>query len=123
MEQKLGLVGLGAIGQLYAGHLLRDWQAGVYHRVPERVKQAEAQGAVGAESAQELGAQSEMIVLALPSPDAVEHAMLDNDGVLASAGVKKRDAGLDVSTIDPPTSVKVYQAAKDARRELSRCAR
>ena len=112
MKEKLGLVGLGAIGQIYAEHLLAaNGQLNVYDRVSERLERAVEQGAISTSSAHELAAQSEIIVLALPSPEAVEQVMSGQEGILA--GARGGALVLDVSTIDPATSVKMYRAAKE----------
>src|SRR5581483_4659069 len=112
MTEKIGLVGLGAIGQIYAGHLLRaKHQLYVFDKKPERMNQAVTNGAAATSSARELAEQSDVIILALPSPEAVEHAMRDTDGILA--GARARTLILDVSTINPDTSVKMYHAAKE----------
>jgi 3-hydroxyisobutyrate dehydrogenase-like beta-hydroxyacid dehydrogenase len=110
MELKLGLVGLGAIGQIYAGHLVRaNKQLFVFDRIPERMQEAEALGATPMISPHELAAHSDVIVLALPSPEAVEHAMADEGGILG--GARAGTLVLDASTIDPDTSVRMYRAA------------
>lgn len=109
---QLGLVGLGAIGQLYAGHLMRaNGQLFVYDQLRERIEPAIQLGATGVNSARDLAAQSEAIVLALPSPEAVENVMLGRDGFLA--GARPGTLVLDVSTIDPDTSVRMYQRAQE----------
>lgn len=112
MQEKLGLVGLGAIGQIYAEHLLAaNRQLYVYDQVAARMQNAVEQGAAATASARELAAQSDIMVLALPSPEAVESVMSGENGILA--GAPRGALVLDVSTIDPATSVKMYRAAKE----------
>ncbi len=111
-QQKLGLIGLGAIGQIYAGHLLKaNGTLLVFDAVPEKMQPVVAQGATAAASAKDLAGQCDFIILSLPSPDAVDAALLGPEGVLAGA-----NAGLtiiDTSTIDPDTCKRLYQAAQE----------
>src|SRR4051812_34856039 len=112
MPQNLGLIGLGAIGQIYAGHLLAaNGQLVVYDQASARMSRVESQGATPSASAKELAGQCDTIVLALPSPEAVEHALCSAEGVLA--GARPGTLVLDVSTIDPDTAVKMYRAARE----------
>ena len=86
MGDAIGLVGLGVIGQLYAGHLIRAQGALVaYDLDPAHVQAAVALGATAATSAKAVAEASDVIVLALPNPPAVLAAMLGEEGVLAGA--------------------------------------
>jgi len=110
MEQRLGLIGLGAVGQHYVRHLLKGGALVVYDLDAARVRRAEAEGAVGARSARDVAERCDALVLSLPSPEAVEAALSGPHAVLEGA-----HAGLlvvDASTIDPETSVRMYRAAQ-----------
>ena len=107
----LGLIGLGAIGQLYVGHLVQAYrQVFIYDLSDDNLQAGEALGARPAASAADLAARTEVIVLALPSPEAVKNALLGADGVLEKAS--PGTLILDASTIDPSTCMQIYQAAK-----------
>ena len=107
-----GLVGLGVIGQLYAGHLVRARGALIaYDLVPGHLEAAVGLGATAAASAKAVGEECDIVVLALPNPSAVLAAMLGEDGVLA--GARPGSMVIDASTIDPDTSRRVYAAARD----------
>jgi 3-hydroxyisobutyrate dehydrogenase-like beta-hydroxyacid dehydrogenase len=108
----LGQVGLGVIGQLYAGHLINARGALVVHDlVPERVEQAVGLGATAAASARAVAEACDVILVALPAPAAVVAAMLGQDGILA--GARPGTLVIDVSTVDPETSRQMCAAARD----------
>jgi 3-hydroxyisobutyrate dehydrogenase-like beta-hydroxyacid dehydrogenase len=109
---RIGQVGLGAIGQIYAGHLVRAFgRLHVYDIAAERLAEAVSRGAIAAGSASEVAGQSEIIFLALPSPEAVRSVVLDPNGILA--GAQAGSLFLDASTVDPDTCRQLYRAAKD----------
>ena len=108
---KVGQIGLGVIGRLYVNHLLKEFGAiSVYDADPSRVRDLDGAGAQVQSTAREVGESSQVVVLALPSPDAVKAAMTGADGLLA--GCLPGTIVLDMSTIDPETSVQMYDEAK-----------
>ena len=111
-EAATGLIGLGVIGQLYAGHLIRARGALAVHDVlADRVAAAAGLGAVAAGSARAVAEASEVVVVALPNPAAVEAVFHGPDGLLA--GLRSGSLVLDVSTVDPDTSRAMYAAARE----------
>ncbi|MFO0998066.1 MAG: NAD(P)-dependent oxidoreductase [Alphaproteobacteria bacterium] len=107
----LGLIGLGMVGRHFARHLLRaNGQLTVFDLARSRVKAAVREGAKAARSARDLGARSRIVVLSLPSPDAVRAAMLGPSGVLA--GARRGTIVIDASTIDPESCIEIYREAK-----------
>jgi len=114
--QTTGLIGLGVIGQLYAEHLVRAKGAlWVHDTVPERAAAASAIGATIAGSARALAKASDVIVVALPNPPAVEAAFIGEDGLLA--GIRPGSLVLDVSTVDPATSRTMYAAVRERQAD------
>jgi 3-hydroxyisobutyrate dehydrogenase-like beta-hydroxyacid dehydrogenase len=107
----VGQLGLGVIGRLYAGHLLRK-RGGVtvYDIVPERVAELVALGAVAASSPRDLGARCTTVVCSLPNPPAVEAALAGDEGLLA--GMAPGGLVVDASTVDPGTSRRMHALAK-----------
>jgi 3-hydroxyisobutyrate dehydrogenase-like beta-hydroxyacid dehydrogenase len=111
-EEHLGQVGLGVIGQLYAGHLIDARGALVVHDlVPERVRQAVGLGATAAASARAVAEACDVILIALPAPPAVLAALLGDDGILG--GARPGTLVIDVSTVDPGTSRRIWAAARE----------
>ena len=111
MTYQLGQIGLGHIGKIYAGHLLKaNGQLVVFDAQREHVGALEQNGATVANSPQEVASQSEIVVMALPSPEAVRTVMLGDQGILKSA--KPDTLILDMSTVDPFTCKELYDAAK-----------
>ncbi len=107
---RLGQLGLGVIGRIYAGHLLRrSGHLVVYDLRPDRVHELAAAGAVPAETPAELARASDAIVVSLPNPDAVSSAFLGPDGVLA--GAREGLLVVDTSTVDPSTSQAIHTAS------------
>ena len=108
---KIGLVGLGVIGRIYAANLIRRLgPIRVYDNVRENVTAVEKLGAVASDSAADLAAASEVVVLALPNPEAVRSVVDGVDGLLE--GAKRGAVIVDLSTIDPKTAVDMYEKAK-----------
>ena len=55
------------------------------------------------------------MITMLPGPSAVEEAFCGTDGALAAAGGVQPRLLLDCSTIDPPTALRVAEAAEASR--------
>jgi 3-hydroxyisobutyrate dehydrogenase-like beta-hydroxyacid dehydrogenase len=112
LKMKIGHIGLGAIGQLYVGHLVNAFDSViVYDLDKDCMYRAKALGAIPASSPGNLAGKCEIIVLALPSPEAVRNSLLGPQGVLENS--KSGTLILDLSTIDPFTCKNIYQMAKE----------
>jgi 3-hydroxyisobutyrate dehydrogenase-like beta-hydroxyacid dehydrogenase len=107
---RIGLIGLGMVGRHFARHILKkNGQVTVFDLDRVRMKIAARRGAATARSAKELAAKSDIIVLSLPSPDAVRAAMLGERGVLK--GMRRGAVIIDASTIDPESCLAMSKAA------------
>jgi 3-hydroxyisobutyrate dehydrogenase-like beta-hydroxyacid dehydrogenase len=112
LKKSLGLIGLGSVGHLYVEHLLEgSGELVVYDVDAARARAAEREGVTVAASAALLAARVDVVVLSLPSPEAVEQVVLGPGGVLE--GARRGALILDASTIDPRTSRRAYRAAKE----------
>ena len=108
---KIGLVGLGVIGQIYAANLIKVFgPICVYDAVSERMETAVGLGGVEVGSGAEMARVSEVVVLALPNPEAVRSVMEGEEGLLE--GARAGTVIVDLSTIDPKTAVETYEKAK-----------
>jgi 3-hydroxyisobutyrate dehydrogenase-like beta-hydroxyacid dehydrogenase len=102
-----GLLGLGAIGEIYCGHLRAAFPGlRVFDLDPGKVARS---GAVAATSARELGAACEMVVVSLPDPAAVRAALGGDDGLLE--GARPGTVVIDTSTVSPATSREIHALA------------
>jgi len=113
----IGQIGLGVLGQLFAGHLLKAGPLLVFDVAPDRVAEAVARGATPRTSAAEVASDVDVVVLSLPNPEAVRAVMTGPGGVLEGAG--SGTVILDTSTIDPATSREMYaQSSASGARYL-----
>lgn len=110
-QEKLGQIGIGALGQHFAVNFLKAFGQVLVHDVDRDKEQAlVARGATAAASSRALASDSDIVLLSLPSPEAVKSVMLGEDGVLA--GARPSTLVIDTSSIDPVTVETVHAAAK-----------
>ena len=108
--EAVGQLGLGVIGRLSAGHLVRKHgSVVVYDIVPERMQEFVALGATAATSPRDLGSRAGTVVVSLPNPPAVEAALAGDGGLLA--GMARGGLVIDASTVDPVTSRRMHALA------------
>jgi 3-hydroxyisobutyrate dehydrogenase-like beta-hydroxyacid dehydrogenase len=109
----VGLLGLGALGEIFCGHLARAFPGlRAFDLEADKVARAVAHhGAVATASARELARGCDVVVVSLPSPAAVQAALTGADGLLEDA----RDGAvvLDTSTISPQASRAMHAAAAE----------
>src|SRR5437868_6461566 len=97
---KVGVIGLGIMGQAIAGSLLAAGNAvAVYNRTREKALPLQAQGATIAASPAELAAESEVVISVVTDPAAVQEIALGEQGVLA--GLSAAGVHCDMSTVTP----------------------
>ena len=107
---KIGLIGLGAVGRFYARNLLKAYkQILIFDKEKDRMKEFYELGASPCESPKAIAEGSDIVILSLPSPEAVEAVLIGSQGLLSS--VKKDYIIADLSTIDPDTSTKMAKSA------------
>ncbi len=108
---RVGLIGLGAVGHHFATHLMAAHGRLTAHDIaPEAAARAADAGAQIVVSPREVAAASNVVILSLPSPNAVEEVMRGPEGVLSGAG--KGALVIDTSTVGPETSRAVEVAAR-----------
>jgi 3-hydroxyisobutyrate dehydrogenase-like beta-hydroxyacid dehydrogenase len=112
----VGLLGLGALGEIFCGHLVRAFPGlRVFDLDAAKVARAVEHGAVATASARELGAACDVVVVSLPDPAAVRAALTGADGLLVEA--RAGAVVLDTSTISPQASREMHAVA--AQRGVS----
>jgi 3-hydroxyisobutyrate dehydrogenase-like beta-hydroxyacid dehydrogenase len=108
---RVAQIGLGAIGSIYAEHLLKvGVELVVLDKSPDRTAAAAAKGARVARTVTEAAADVDLMLVALADPDTNRAVLLGSEGAIAN--LRKGAAILDVSTIDPETAVANEAAAR-----------
>lgn len=113
---RVGVVGLGILGQAMAKSLLKAGHTvGVYNRTREKALPLEAEGAKIAVTPAELAARSEVVISVVTDPAAVEEIALGAEGVLA--GLSADGVHCDMSTVTPVSAgeVAAVYRAKERR--------
>lgn len=106
MNEKVGFIGLGAMGGPMARNLMKKgYPAVVYDLVAERMAPLVEAGAAAARSCKEVAEQSQIVITMLPSSPHVLGAVLGSGGVIE--GIHAGSILIDMSTIDPVTTREV----------------
>src|SRR2546428_1633662 len=103
MTTKIGFIGMGHMGSHMAERLRgAGYPVTVYDRSKEKSQ---------VESPRELAAQSEVVMISVTDDAAVEQVTSEPDGALA--GLRKGSRIIDLSTVSPGSSRRLYKAARD----------
>jgi 2-hydroxy-3-oxopropionate reductase len=111
MAQKIGFIGLGIMGKPMARNLLKaGYPLTVNNRSQPAIEELKREGATVGSSAKEVAQASEVVITMLPNSPDVEAVVLGPNGVLE--GAKAGTIVIDMSTISPLVSQRIYEAAK-----------
>jgi len=100
---KVGIIGLGMLGNAVALHLLDSgFEVTVYNRTKEKTTQAREKGAKVAKSPKEIAENSELIITVVKDANAVKEVSFEKDGIIE--GKHEKLIVADMSTIDPSES-------------------
>ena len=103
MKEKIGFIGLGAMGSPMSQNLLKNgYSLIVFDLIKERVNTMVDLGASKATSPKEVAEQSDVIITIVQSSPQVRQAILGESGVIE--GVREGQIVMDMSTIDPMTT-------------------
>ena len=106
----IGFIGMGHMGSHMASRLISaGYHLTVYDRTKEKA-QAIA-GATVAETPEDAAAQSDIVISIVTNDPALEEVMFGPDGVLA--GTRAGSVIIDMSTVSPHTSRRLFQAARE----------
>ena len=106
---KIGFIGLGAMGSVMAGHLLKAGHAlTVWNRSPDKAAPLVEAGARRAASPAEAAAGAEVVITSLADDAAVEQVVLGEDGLARGLGAGAVHVG--TSTISPKLSERLADA-------------
>jgi 3-hydroxyisobutyrate dehydrogenase-like beta-hydroxyacid dehydrogenase len=116
MKDRIGFIGVGAMGSGMAGNLLtKGWPVTVLaHRKREAVERLLADGASEANSPGELARASDVIILCVTGSDQVQQVLNGDDGIIAAG---KPLLLIDCSTSDPSVTTKL--AAELAKKQIT----
>jgi 3-hydroxyisobutyrate dehydrogenase-like beta-hydroxyacid dehydrogenase len=113
-KPKIGFIGMGHLGSCMALRLLdAGYRLTVYDRKQEHTQPIAEHGADVADSVQALASSSQIVISCVANDAAVEAVMLGSEGVLAGANADT--IVIDMSTISPQTSRKIFDAAKQRK--------
>jgi 4-hydroxybutyrate dehydrogenase/sulfolactaldehyde 3-reductase len=108
-QKKVGLIGLGAMGQGIGKNLLKKgFPLAAYDIEPQAIDALVQQGAIAGKSIAEAAMGSEVVITVLPDGPDVEKVVLGTGGVMSAA--RPGTIVIDCSTIDPGVSKRVGEA-------------
>ena len=109
--ERIGFIGLGIMGKPMARNLIKAGYALTVHdRNRGPVDELASEGASPASSPRQIAEKSDMVITMLPDSPDVELVVLGPEGVIE--GVRPGMLFVDMSTIAPATTRKVYDALK-----------
>jgi 3-hydroxyisobutyrate dehydrogenase len=107
---RVGFIGLGGMGMRMASRLLNaGYHLTVYNRTRRRAEELERLGASIAESPRELAGSADIVLSSVADDNALEQVMFGDGGALEGASFGS--VFIDVSTVHPRTSVRLFMAA------------
>ncbi|HEV8285599.1 MAG TPA: 2-hydroxy-3-oxopropionate reductase [Chitinophagaceae bacterium] len=104
--EKIGFIGLGIMGRPMAKHLLKAGYPLFILSTSAASGELKAEGAALMENPKELAQQSDIIITMLPDSPQVESVMFGSEGL--QQGMKQGSLFIDMSTIAPATSIKIF---------------
>ena len=100
---KLGIIGLGMLGNAVALHLLDSgFEVTAYNRTKEKISQVENKGGRIAASPKEVAEKSELVIIVVKDANAVKQIAFEENGIIQ--GKHEKLIVADMSTIDPVES-------------------
>ena len=115
--EKIGFIGLGAMGGPMAKNLVKKgFSLTVFDIVAERMGPLKASGAETAASCKEVAEKCPVVITMLPASAHVREAVLGKGGV--AEGIQRGSVLIDMSTIDPITTRDIARALQERRAEM-----
>lgn len=106
--KKIGVIGLGMLGNAVALHLLDSgFEVTVFNRNKDKTIQTKEKGAIVVNSPAEVAEKSDLIVIVVKDADAVNEVSFGENGIIRSK--KEGLIVADMSTIDPSESKKISE--------------
>jgi 3-hydroxyisobutyrate dehydrogenase len=111
LKPSIGFIGMGHMGSHMAQRLLdAGYQLTVYDRTKEKAQELGKRGALVAQTPKDLAASCQIVMACVTDNEAQQDVMFGPDGALA--GVHAGSMIIDLSTVSPDASRRLYQAAK-----------
>jgi 3-hydroxyisobutyrate dehydrogenase-like beta-hydroxyacid dehydrogenase len=111
LKPSIGFIGMGHMGSAMARRLLdADYQLSVYDRTEEKAQELGQLGALVAHTPKDLAARGQVVMACVTDDEAQQDVMFGSDGALS--GVHHGSMIIDLSTVSPEASRRLYQAAK-----------
>src|SRR3989440_4934600 len=112
LKPNIGFIGMGHMGSHMAHRLLdAGYQLTVYDRTEEKAKALGQRGAQVAETPKDLAANCQVVMACVTDDEAQHDVMFGPDGALA--GTPVGSVIIDLSTVSPDASRRLFQAAKE----------
>jgi 3-hydroxyisobutyrate dehydrogenase len=101
--KKIGIIGLGMLGNAVALHLLDiGFKVTVFNRSKDKTNQVRERGAIVLDSPKEVAEKSELLIIVVKDADAVKEVAFEENGIVKAKNDELIVA--DMSTIDPSES-------------------
>ncbi|MBC8515786.1 MAG: NAD(P)-dependent oxidoreductase [Nitrosopumilus sp.] len=111
--QKIGVIGLGMLGNAVALHLLdSNFKVTAYNRTKEKTIQLKEKGATIVESPKEVAENSELVIIVVKDANAVKQISFEKNGIIKGSHEKLIVA--DMSTIDSIESKNITKKFQDS---------
>lgn len=111
-EESIGLVGAGRVGQWFVTKLARNGDDLIVFDVDaEAVADAVDRGAAAAEHPADVATRANVVVLSLPTQEAVETVMEGDDGILDALG--ENQVVVDTGTTPPDVDVRYQRKCRE----------
>jgi 3-hydroxyisobutyrate dehydrogenase len=106
--KKIGIVGLGMLGNAVALHLLDiGYKVTVFNRSKDKTNQVRERGAIVLDSPKEVAEKSELLIIVVKDADAVKEVAFEENGIVKAKNDELIVA--DMSTIDPSESKSISE--------------
>ncbi len=112
LKPNIGFIGMGHMGSHMAQRLLdAGYQLTVYDRTREKAQEEGQRGARMAQTPKDLAANCQVVMVCVTDDEAQHDVMFGPEGALT--GVHAGSMIIDLSTVSPDASRRLYQAAKE----------
>src|SRR6266516_4095088 len=112
LKPSIGFIGMGHMGSHMAHRLLdAGYPLTVYDRTKEKAQEVGQRGARVAKTPKDLAANCQVVMACVTNDEAQQDVMFGPDGALA--GTHTGSVIIDLSTVSPDASRRLYQAAKE----------